>query len=462
MTSGLTFDGLTLLRPLWLLALPLVALVWWRVPRTPRADGWDAVIDPHLRPHVLVGRPGRRTPARLAATLALIFSVLALTGPALPGRSDIAFRADVARVVLIDLSGEGDTAALRLKLLALLQQMPPGQTALIAYAEEPYLVAPPTTDSATLRLLAPELAPEIMPLPGQRPDRALRLAQAVLERSGAAQRELLWLNAAPTPQPTIVPALNALADQGVRVHLLHAQQSIAPDIHAALARTGGRALALKEDSSDLQEILAVWQAQHAHARADRAGATPRDFGPWLVALALPLAAFVLRPGILLLLLILPALLPHGAAYAADVDPRWQAVEHYRSGRYAEAAAVLEPFDDPDSLYNRGTALARLQRLPEALAILDAALALRPADDDIRHNRDLVRALLNPPPDTPPPPPSQAPPSPPPPQGNPQHEARQLADQWLRRVPDDPGSLLRHKLRIEHERRQRGEGDRSWR
>ena len=37
---------------------------------------------------------------------------------------------------------------------------------------------------------------------------------------------------------------------------------------------------------------------------------------------------------------------------------------------------------------------------------------------------------------------------------PQQRERRLANEaWLRRVPDDPGSLLREKFRLEHERRQ---------
>ncbi|UUE97324.1 VWA domain-containing protein [Xanthomonas hortorum pv. pelargonii] len=36
----------------------------------------------------------------------------------------------------------------------------------------------------------------------------------------------------------------------------------------------------------------------------------------------------------------------------------------------------------------------------------------------------------------------------------QREQRQAVDAWLRRVPDDPGSLLRTKFTLEHERRQR--------
>ncbi|MFA4137884.1 VWA domain-containing protein [Xanthomonas perforans] len=37
----------------------------------------------------------------------------------------------------------------------------------------------------------------------------------------------------------------------------------------------------------------------------------------------------------------------------------------------------------------------------------------------------------------------------------QREQRQAVDAWLRRVPDDPGSLLRTKFRLGYERRQRG-------
>ncbi len=468
MIPEFTLTGLTLLRPLWLLALPLLGLVAWRSSQSPRPGVWENVVDAHLRPYLLVvdHRPHRN--GGLAALLALLLMIGALAGPALPGRSDLVFRADVARAVLIDLSGEGDSAALRLKLLSMLQQMPSGQTALIAYADEPYLVAPITTDVATLRLLAPELTPEIMPLPGQRPDRALRLARVVLERSGASQRDLLWLSASPIAPAVSLDIVADLAGQGIRVHLLHAQPSLPSDLLDAIRRSGGDALLLRPDNSDLQEVIAGWSSQQLRAASGGEAESYRELGPWLLALALPFAAFALRPGVLVVPLLLPLLLSAqpitGIADAAETDGRWLAVEHYRAGRFAEAAAALEPFDDADSLYNRGTALARLERLPEALAILEAALKLR-SDEDIRHNRDLVRALLNPPPESEPPPPPP-PTSPTPPTAAPsastrQQEAQQLAEQWLRRLPDDPAGLLRQKLRLEHERRRRGEGDLSW-
>lgn len=40
----------------------------------------------------------------------------------------------------------------------------------------------------------------------------------------------------------------------------------------------------------------------------------------------------------------------------------------------------------------------------------------------------------------------------------QREQQQALQQWLQRVPDDPGGLLRRKFQLEYDRRQRGEGD----
>lgn len=39
-----------------------------------------------------------------------------------------------------------------------------------------------------------------------------------------------------------------------------------------------------------------------------------------------------------------------------------------------------------------------------------------------------------------------------------HEQQQALQQWLQRVPDDPGGLLRRKFQLEYERRQRGGGN----
>ena len=76
------------------------------------------------------------------------------------------------------------------------------------------------------------------------------------------------------------------------------------------------------------------------------------------------------------------------------DPRRRAYAELRAGRYQEAAKTLAPFNDTESEYNRGNALAESGQLQMALAAYDAALEQSPADKDIRHNRDLVARALH--------------------------------------------------------------------
>lgn len=75
------------------------------------------------------------------------------------------------------------------------------------------------------------------------------------------------------------------------------------------------------------------------------------------------------------------------------DPRRRAYAELQAGRYQQAAKALAPFNDADSEYNRGNALAESGQLQMALAAYDAALKQSPADKDIRHNRDLVARAL---------------------------------------------------------------------
>ena len=75
------------------------------------------------------------------------------------------------------------------------------------------------------------------------------------------------------------------------------------------------------------------------------------------------------------------------------DPRRRAYAELQAGRYQEAAQALAPFNDAESEYNRGNALAESGQLQMALAAYDAALKQSPTDNDIRHNRDLVARAL---------------------------------------------------------------------
>ena len=83
------------------------------------------------------------------------------------------------------------------------------------------------------------------------------------------------------------------------------------------------------------------------------------------------------------------------ARAAELfeDPAWRAAAEYRSADYAASAATLRPFDTAEAHYNRGNALARAGELEPAIAAYEQAIELKPDHADAIYNRDLLKQLL---------------------------------------------------------------------
>jgi len=145
-----------------------------------------------------------------------------------------------------------------------------------------------------------------------------------------------------------------------------------------------------------------------------------DKGPWLLLLALPLAALTFRKGLLCfaLLLILP--LPKNSyalgwqdlwqtqdqqaqqaykkqdyAKAAEQfgNPDWKAAAQYKAGEYDKALESLKSSKSASGAYNQGNALAKAGQLEEAIKAYEKALVINPNDADAKHNKDVVEKEL---------------------------------------------------------------------
>jgi Ca-activated chloride channel family protein len=81
------------------------------------------------------------------------------------------------------------------------------------------------------------------------------------------------------------------------------------------------------------------------------------------------------------------------AAALGRDPLWRGAALYRDRQYEEAVDTLAESDETIAHYNRGNALARAGRLREALNAYDTVLEADPQHDDALHNRDLVARLM---------------------------------------------------------------------
>ncbi len=455
----MNLSDLHFIRPWWLLALlPLALLLWRLLRRSGGASNWQGLVDPHLLPHLLVsgsGKARRLAPALLG--LGWLLLVLALAGPSWERLPQPVYQPEQYRVLLLDISRQMNAADLppsrlaqaRFETLDLLKRSGEGQTALIAYAAEPYVISPLTRDADTIALQVPALSSELLPLQGRNAAPALKKALELLKNARAQDGEVILITGGMDDPAAAQSAARELREAGHRLSVLaigtetgapvpagdggflqDAKGAILlprldPDRLGALAGNGGgRYLPSRPDDRDLDALLRdpVVTAQAEEQDETLQGDQWRELGPWLLLALLPLAALAFRrgwfspllPGLLALGLVSPpqpaqafgwddlwsrpdqrgarAMAEEQPQQAAELfaDPAWRAAAHYRSGNYQESLTALEP-SEPS--YNRGNALARLGKLEDAINAYEQVLEQDPQHQDARFNRDLLQQLL---------------------------------------------------------------------
>lgn len=178
------------LRPGWLLFIPYALWLHTRLRRAYSASlQWQGAIAPQLLEHLTVsGRAQRRLRPYQLMTVLLVCNALAVAGPTWE-REITPFTQDRAPlVVAIELTQSmlgTDQQPTRLerarhKLHDLLQQRRGARTAVIGYAGSAHLLLPFTDDTELLEIYLGALHPELMPVRGDDPGRALALADSIL------------------------------------------------------------------------------------------------------------------------------------------------------------------------------------------------------------------------------------------------------------------------------------------
>ena len=442
------------------LLLPLVLLLWYLWRRRGSSRGWEAVCDPALLPHVLIGEQSARERRSLwPLALAGMLATLALAGPTWNRLPQPVFSSTQALVIALDLSrsmNATDVAPSRIerarfKIADLLRLRREGQTALVVYAGDAFTVAPLTDDAATLLSQLPALTPAIMPMPGNHAAAGLARARDLLRQAGLTHGDVLLITDESEGKAAVEGAA-MLRDEGYRVSVLgvgteqgapvplpdgsflkdDSGEIVIPALEDAplqqLAAAGNGAYQrIAVDDTDVNALNALFDRRPSESETQATELQAdiwRDQGPWLVLALLPLAALAFRRGLVLALVLTALPLPRpaqamewtdlwlradqqgqraleegDAARAADLfrDPRWRGAAKYQAGDYRGAVDALEKHSDADDLYNRGNALARMGQFPEAVAAYDQALTLHPDHEDAKFNRELVRKQMQPPP-----------------------------------------------------------------
>ncbi len=460
--SMVILNNLHFVRADWFYAFILLILyLFFANNKTQSNRNWSSVIDKQLLPFVLTkgGNKQRRYPLFLIF-IAASLCITALAGPVYKKLPQPVYREQSSLVVLLDLSqsmNAADTKPSRLsraklELLDILKTRKTGQTALIVYAADAFVVTPLTDDNATIANLAPALETDMMPAQGSNLSIALAKTASLFNQAGIVKGDILVITD-DIPQRHEA-AIKKIFSQGFRLSILGVgttegapvplasgflQDSdgaiVIPKLHPEKLQryaltASGLYTGLQADDSDTDKLTQIFQSSEI-TQDDVTKELNADIwqeeGHWLLLPLLFFAALWARKGWLAVILIFVLPMPQ-PVYADEVDktylntehlwstpdqkamkafnagdneaaaskftrPDWKASAYYRNGDYQAAADALDKTEHSDGHYNRANALAKLGNYEEAIKAYDKAIELDENNEDAKYNREQVKKAL---------------------------------------------------------------------
>ncbi|RVU37635.1 VWA domain-containing protein [Rheinheimera riviphila] len=445
------------LRPLWLLLLPLVTLLCllaWRFRR--EQSPWQQLLAPHLQPTLIATEQQRsqRKPF-IIAWLALLLLAIAAAGPSITKLPQPAFQLQRATVLVLDMSlsmlatdvKPDRVTQARFKALDFATQLGEGELALLTFAGDAYVISPLTPDHNNIKLLLPDLKPEIMPVQGSDVQSALTLAAQLLNQAGYPKGDIIlmtdgfstthFMQLRPMldnfPHRISVLAVGTADGAPIKLssgELLKDQQGsiVIPKVPFTQLKelaslTGGVFVQNSFDLADVQSLLALTPLEMADQTSTDSKLTGdewQDAGVYLCWLLLPLALWLGKRSTIMLIPVLLLLPPPTQAFewqdlfksrqqqaqqAYQQQDYQQAIEKfdqsiwqgnaaYRAGDYAAAEQFYRQDPSANGLYNLGNSLIQQQKYQEALDAYQQAASKQPDIAGLAQNTELAEKLLN--------------------------------------------------------------------
>lgn len=197
----LILQHLHFVRADWFYAfIPLLLYLLLSLKKTGSSKNWQSVVDASLFPFVLSQKSNRQSRYPLLLVfIAASLCITALAGPVYKKLPQPVYREQSSLVVLLDLSQSMNATDVKpsrlerakLELLDILKTRKTGQTALVVYAADAFVVTPLTDDNATIANLVPSLETDMMPAQGSNLSTALTEAAALFSQAGIINGNIL-------------------------------------------------------------------------------------------------------------------------------------------------------------------------------------------------------------------------------------------------------------------------------
>jgi Ca-activated chloride channel family protein len=337
----------------------------------------------------------------------------------------------------------------RYKAIDLLDSIKDGEIGLIAYAGDAFNISPLTDDSNNIKLLLPSLSPELMPVLGSNPFAALALANEMLINAGHKDGDIYWFTDGidnidiqditqwSRDYPYRLNILGIGTKTGAPIKLSNGELMkddngaiIVPKLTVqalqGLAQRGrGNYATLTQNNKDIERLtlkpLNTDIDKDNTKASENTGDQWQEFGPYLLLLILPMVLSYFRRGALLATLPFALMLIPNNQVQADIwqdlwktkdqqgqahfnseqyqqaaeqfkNPLWQGSAYYKAGDYQQALAAFKQENTAEALFNQGNALAKLEKIDDAIAAYEQALQRDPNLADAKANKALLEKL----------------------------------------------------------------------
>ena len=438
------------LRPnLLFLFIPFFILVFFLLSSKRSSNIWNKVCAKDLLPYVLEKK------AKLhSIPYILIFSIgslliTAAAGPAWQMISLPLIKTQSGLVIALDLSASMNAEDIKpsrlqkaiYKINDILSLRQEGQTALIAFSGEPFVVTPLTDDVATIKALLPVLETKIMPASGHQVHKAIAKATELLSQANISNGSILLVTSElskqdrdkaieiATQHAVMISVLGVGTEEGTPIPkqdggfikdekgALVISMLSKENLSLLAKSTRGSYATISLDDSDANYLTKGFSLDtHPQEQIELKQNKWRDQGYLLVLLALPFASLFFRRGMLAILLFL---MPH-ALQAAWNDlwktpdqqaeqlfhkeeyqqakelfqhPDWQAAVNFKLEDYETAADLYQRNQSAEGYYNYGTAKARQGDFETALEAYGKTLEIQPDHEDALYNKKIIEELM---------------------------------------------------------------------
>ena len=287
----MSWGDITLLRPLWLVALPILMVIAWRLwSRRGGLGGWDKAGDPALM--AAMAALGRVAPAAGQATFlapisAAAIAIVALAGPAVERRDTLSYRNLDGVLFLIDAS-DSVTSDPRWAELGMMGRFGLGALGtrpggLIVYAGDAYVAADMTIDHLQLGQTLSLIDETTVPDKGSRPERALGLAIDLLKSGNVIAGDVILFSDGDGLGAETLKAARSIAALGARLSMV--APTATPDMLIQSAEGNGQVFTLADTIS-----FEAWLNEDARTRLEQQDYPLlfwKDYGRYLLLLAIP-------------------------------------------------------------------------------------------------------------------------------------------------------------------------------